>query len=238
MFKMMSDNNFPLIIAHRGASHGAYENSMEAFQLAVDQKADMIELDIHLTKDNHFVVYHDAELKYSKQVYPIKYTTLEKIQSFRLPNDEPIPLLKDVLEKFHNSIQFNIEIKCSITREPFDDLLEDVGIDTSKTVISSFIHDVHMELKESKLEYNLAYLYIFPTFQNKSVARNDFIAAMNPFARFVKKKAVKFYHSLDKKIYPWTVDDEKTIKRLVSYHIDGIITNKPKETREIVKSLV
>ena len=93
-------------------------------------------------------------------------------------------------------------------------------------------------MKETKLEYNLAYLYIFPTFENKSVARNDFIAAMNPFARFTKKKAVKFYHSLGKKVYPWTVDDEKTIKRLVSINVDGIITNRPKETREIINSIL
>jgi len=234
----MSDKTSPLIIAHRGASCDGYENSMAPLQLAVDQKADMIELDVHLTKDNQFIVYHDDTLKFNRMRYPIKLTTLEKIQSFRLPNDEPIPLFKDVLEKFHESIRFNIEFKCDVRRELFDSLLEKVGINTSETVVSSFIHEVHMELKETKLDYNLAYLFVFPSFNNKSVARNEFIAAMNPFARFTKKKAVKFYHSLGKKVYPWTVDDEKTIKRLVSYNVDGIITNKPKETREIVESII
>ena len=234
----MSERISPLVIAHRGASRDGYENSMEAFQLAVDQKANMIELDAHLTKDNHFVVYHDDVLQYGGKKYPIKSTTLEKIQSFRLPNDEPIPLLKDVLDKFHKSIRFNIELKCEVERNKFDNLLTEVGINTAETVVSSFIHEVHIELKETKLEYNLAYLYIFPTFENKSVARNDFIAAMNPFARFTKKKAVKFYHSLGKKVYPWTVDDEKTIKRLVSINVDGIITNRPKETREIINSIL
>ncbi len=234
----MSDKNSPLVIAHRGASKDGYENSMEAFQLAVDQKADMIELDAHLTKDNHFIVFHNDNLRYDGKQYPINLTTLEKIQSFRLPNDEPIPLLKDVLEKFHKSINFNIELKCDVKRAQFDNLLTEVGINTSKTVVSSFIHEVHIELKETKLDYNLAYLFIFPSIHNKSVARNEFIAAMNPFARFTKKKAVKFYHSLGKKVYPWTVDDEKTIKRLVSYNIDGIITNRPKEAREIIESII
>ena len=45
----MTESYFPLIIAHRGASFDTYENSLEAFQLAIDQKADMIELDAHLT---------------------------------------------------------------------------------------------------------------------------------------------------------------------------------------------
>ena len=234
----MNENPSPLIIAHRGASHSGYENSMEAFQFAVDQKADMIELDAHLTKDNQFVVFHDDTIRVDQVSLPIKETNLEKIQAVRLPNDEPIPLLKDVLKKFHPHIRFNIEVKCDITREGFDKLLKEVGIDTSETVVSSFIHEVHMELKETELDYKLAYLYVFPSFNNKSVARNEFIAAMNPFASFTKKKAVKFYHSLGKKVYPWTVDDAKTIKRLVSYGVDGIITNKPKETREIVEELI
>ena len=104
----MSDKVSPIIIAHRGASRDGYENSMEAFQLAVDQKADMIELDIHLTKDNHFIVFHDDTIRVGNQVLPIKATTLEKIQKVRLPNDEPIPLLEDVLTKFHEKIRFNI----------------------------------------------------------------------------------------------------------------------------------
>ena len=234
----MPDKVFPLIIAHRGASKDGYQNSMEAFQLAVDQKADMIELDIHLTKDNHFVVHHDKDLNYQGNSYPIKSTTLEKIQSFRLPNGEPIPLFKDVLERFHKLIRFNIEIKCNIQRNQFNNLLKEVGINTSETVVSSFLHEVHMELKETDLEYQLAYLYLFPTFHNKRAAKNEFIAAMNPFAGFVRKKAVKFYHSLGKKVYPWTVDDEKTIKRLVSYNVDGIITNRPKETRKFIESII
>ncbi len=234
----MSDKVFPLIIAHRGASKDGYQNSIEAFQLAVDQKADMIELDIHLTKDNHFVVHHDNDLNYKGNSYPIKSTTLEKIQSFRLPNDEPIPLFKDVLERFHKLIRFNIEIKCNIQRNQFDDLLKEVGINTFETVVSSFLHEVHMELKETDLEYQLAYLYFFPTSHNKRAAKNEFIAAMNPFAGFMRKKVVKFYHNLGKKVYPWTVDDEKTIKRLVSYNVDGIITNRPKETRKFIESII
>ena len=234
----MSDKNYPLVIAHRGASNTGYPNSMEAFQFAVDQKADMIELDIHLTKDGHIIVHHDANIKYQNQMYSIKDTTLKKIQSFKLPNDEPIPLLKDVLERFHKSIRFNIEFKCEIKKEQFDSLLKEVGINTKETVISSFIYEVHMELKESKLGYQLAYLYTIPSFSNKRVARNEFIAAMNPFARFTSKKAVRFYHSLGKKVYPWTVDDEHTIKRLTACNVDGIITNNPKETREIIESII
>ena len=92
----MSEKPFPLIMAHRGASTEAYENSMEAFQLAVDQKADMIELDVHLTKDNQLLVHHDKDLKFDNQVFPIKFTTLEKIRAFRLPNFKTVCLPSDI----------------------------------------------------------------------------------------------------------------------------------------------
>ena len=59
----MSDSYNPLIIAHRGSSIHAYENSLSAFELAVKQKADMIELDTHLTQDGFFVIYHDNVIK-------------------------------------------------------------------------------------------------------------------------------------------------------------------------------
>ena len=95
-----------------------------------------------------------------------------------------------------------------------------------------------MELKDTDLDYELAYLYFFPSFQNKRVAQNDFIKAMNPYFQFITKKTMKMYHDLGKKVYAWTIDGEKPIKKVISKRVDGIITNKPKETREIAKSVL
>ena len=68
---------YPLIIAHRGASKEAFENSFESFQLAIEQKADMIELDTHLTNDGYFIVHHDADIKYKNKSYVISKTRVE-----------------------------------------------------------------------------------------------------------------------------------------------------------------
>ena len=70
----MSDHNSPIVIAHRGASEDAYQNSMKAFELAVQQKADMIELDTHLTIDGTFIVHHDPIIKFEEFEYVIAET--------------------------------------------------------------------------------------------------------------------------------------------------------------------
>ena len=107
----MTDAYYPFIIAHRGSSIDAYENSSSAFNLAVKQKADMIELDAHLTQDGHFIIYHDSVIKLQGENYVIANTKLEKIQKLSLPNGESIPLLEEVLKRLLPSIQFNVEIK-------------------------------------------------------------------------------------------------------------------------------
>ena len=232
----MIDSKFPLVIAHRGASNDEHPNSMKAFEEAVKQKADMIELDTHLTKDGYFIVFHDDSIPYKENRAVISQTSLDTIKKFKLPNGEPVPLLKDVLKKFLPKIKFNVELKCNVTKEQFDSLLNEVGEDNSKILVSSFLYEPIVNLKDSNIGYELAYLYLFPMNHNKSVALNDFIYAMNPFYRFVTKKTVKFYHEKNKKVYPWTVNDEKQIRKLVRKDVDGIITDNPRITREIISS--
>ena len=157
----MSSSYHPLIIAHRGSSIDAYANSHAAFKLAVKQKADMIELDTHLTSDGYFVVYHDSILRQQGETYVISKTKLETINELRLPNGEPLPLLEDVLRQLLPSINFNVEIKCSVTRKQFEDMLIEVGSDSTRIIISSFRFSVMRELRNSKLGYGLAFLYHF-----------------------------------------------------------------------------
>ena len=232
----MSDSSYPLIIAHRGSSINAYENSLAAFELAIKQKADMIELDTHLTQDGFFVVYHDGVIKLQGENFVISKTKLENIKQLSLPNGEPVPILEDVLKRFLPSIQFNVEIKCKVKREQFEDLLNEVGGDNSKIIVSSFRFSVMDELKNSKLGYDLAFLYFFLTPKIKQKVALNYITAFNPNHTFLREKHVNFYHENKKKVYPWTIDAEKDIKKLVKKRVDGIITNDPENTRKIVES--
>ena len=234
----MNDYRYPSIIAHRGSSIEAYENSFAAFQLAISQKADMIELDTHITKDGHFIVYHDGIIKLDEEEYVISKTKLETIQQLSLPNGDPIPILDDVLKQFLPSISFNVEIKCPITKKQFEDMLERIGVDSSKIIVSSFLFEVINTLKDMTLGYSLAFLYVLPTAKNKKISNLDYVSAMNPFHKLLNSKQVQYYHKNSKKVYPWTIDREKDIRKLIKKRVDGIITNKPKETRDIINGIL
>lgn len=228
----------PIIIAHRGASVDYYQNTMKSFGEAIKQKADMIELDTHLTKDGYFIVHHDASIKTEGLEYIISQTNLETIQSLSLPSNDKIPLLSEVLENYLEKIMFNIEIKCQVTQKEFDTLLTEIGADTKRIVVSSFLSDVMYSLKETQQEYRLAFLYIFPAFLGKRMARKEHIAAINPYFRLLSKATVRYYHKLGKKVFPWTINEEKDIQKLVRKEVDGIITDRPANTRKIIADYI
>ncbi len=234
----MKKTEQPLVIAHRGSSVDAYANSNEAFKLAIEQKADMIELDTHLTKDGHFIIYHDYIIKHQEKKYKISETNLETIKTILLPNKEPIPLLEDVLKQLLSKIKFNIEIKCLVEREEFDALLSNVGGDNSRVLVSSFRRKVLYNLRNSDLGYSLAFLCRRLGLRTRKMVQNDFVEAINPSYKHLRKKHVNFYHKNNKKVYSWTVNEEKDIKSLITKRVDGIITDNPQKARQIIQSYI
>ena len=88
------------IWAHRGASGYETENTLDAFELAVDQGADGLESDVQITKDQQLVFSHDYAVKWKDRKVAIPKLTYEQISIIRLENDHRIPLVKDVFEYF------------------------------------------------------------------------------------------------------------------------------------------
>jgi glycerophosphoryl diester phosphodiesterase len=101
----------PLVIAHRGASGYRPENTLSAFQLAVDQRADMVEMDLHLSRDDAIVIRHDEDLASLGLKREIRAADLAQIQSLDAGDGEKIPTLNEVLDRFGSEIAFNLEIK-------------------------------------------------------------------------------------------------------------------------------
>ncbi|MBU4501284.1 MAG: glycerophosphodiester phosphodiesterase family protein, partial [Nanoarchaeota archaeon] len=101
-----------LKIAHRGFSAIAPENSLEAFRNVVKLKVDMVEFDIHKTKDNHIVVIHDDNVERTTNGKGnINDLTLGEIRNLHIKNGEPIPTLEEVIAVLKNHCGMNIEIK-------------------------------------------------------------------------------------------------------------------------------
>src|SRR3990170_2726562 len=109
----------PLVIAHRGASSDAPENTIAAFELALEQGADALEMDIHLSKDGHPVVIHDFTLERTTDgVGPVSERPVRELKrldgggwhgrSFR---GQRLQTLQEVLERFRDRTRFWIELK-------------------------------------------------------------------------------------------------------------------------------
>jgi glycerophosphoryl diester phosphodiesterase len=133
-----------MIIAHRGESFDAPENTMAAIQLAWDRGADAVEIDIQLSKDNRIVVIHDFETKrlagVNKKVKEQTFEELRKLDvgSWKNPSfkDEKIPSLAEVLESVPNGKKLIIEIKSDSSIIPiFKKDLEESKLDFSQAEI-------------------------------------------------------------------------------------------------------
>lgn len=234
----MEKKSLPLVIAHRGSSAEAYENSMESFNLAISQKADMIELDTHLTSDGNFIIFHNRRITYENKKYLISNTPFKTIEKIQLPNGEEIPLLEEVISKLLPKIRINVEIKCKTSKKVFDKFLRSIGADNTKILVSSFRFDIIKELKSSTLGYKLAYIYRLPSLTCRRLADMNYIHSLNADHRFLSSRAVLYYHKRDKAVYTWTVNKDHLIKKFVKMGIDGIITNNPYKTRKIIESII
>jgi glycerophosphoryl diester phosphodiesterase len=112
-------NKFPLIVAHRGSSGSAPENTMAAFRLAIEEGADMIELDVRMTKDFHIVVHHDRDVSRTTNSKGFIWNlTLNQIRMLDAGSwysskfkGEQIPTLRQVLEMMPPHMRVNIEAK-------------------------------------------------------------------------------------------------------------------------------
>lgn len=106
----------PVVIAHRGASGELPENTFPAYALAVEQRADMIEIDLHLTTDDAVVISHDAELDHFGRDGFIGDLTRAQVSDLDAAHGNeagplPVPELPAVLDRFGERVPFNLEIK-------------------------------------------------------------------------------------------------------------------------------
>src|ERR1051326_2126264 len=102
----------PLVIAHRGASRSEPENTLRAFELAIKLGAQMIELDLHATRDGQIVVIHDADLSHTTNLSgQVSELTLEEVRRADAGKGERVPTLEETLDLARGRVQLYLEIK-------------------------------------------------------------------------------------------------------------------------------
>ena len=237
----------PLVWAHRGASGYAPENTLAAFQKAVDLGADGVELDIQLTKDDQIVVIHDETIdRTSDGKGWVKDYTLEELRAFNYNRTKPeykhadIPTMREVFELLKPTGLFiNIEIKSGVVfyekiEEKILALTKEMGME-DRVCYSSFNHYTVTRIHELKPDAEVGFLYADGPIDMPSYGVKHGVNALHPalynlqydgFVKECKEKGLK--------LNVWTVNERPYMEMCCQYGVDAIITNYPDIAKEVV----
>jgi glycerophosphoryl diester phosphodiesterase len=227
----------PLIIAHRGASAYAPENTMAAFVLAHEQGAAMIELDVLPTADGQLAVFHDQTTeRWDGRPRPVSACTFAELQALSI-GGERVPALEEALAfAAETGMQLNVELKAAGTGARCAALLRTFGV-VEQVIVSSFLPAALHELRATAPEVRRAYLMGTDTYRPDVRARE-----LWPFFALRAVDAVAWhpYHDLPAitqvipmvrragyQVNVWTVDDPARMRLLADAGASGIITNRP-----------
>lgn len=233
----------PSIIAHRGSSTHAPENTIAAFELAVAQNADGIELDVKLCADGQIIVIHDQIVDRtsngSGKVLDLSLAALKELDagSWFSPDfvGESIPTLREVFEAVGKKTFINIELTnyASIRDELPDkviDLVRKHNMEGS-VLFSSFnplaLRRVHKLLPETPI--GLLALPGFAGAWARSFLGRWIVPyqALHPDVGNTTSALVNRHHNKGERVYTWTVNDPEDFRRLFKMGIDGVITDDP-----------
>ncbi len=231
----------PRVIAHRGASGHRPENTPSAYELAIAQGADMIEIDLHLTRDAAIVVTHDESLEGLGGRGEISDAMLSEVRGLDAGDGQRVPLLDEVLDRFGPRISFNLELKCRGDAAPYADLeartLEAVGSRglLGETLFSSFSDEVLATLRACSPEARIGVLV-----SGRAPARWRERAqaveaeAVHFWTGLASPEAIQTAHGDGLAVNVYTVDEPDRMRTLLEHGVDGIFTNHPDRLRVLV----
>jgi glycerophosphoryl diester phosphodiesterase len=232
----------PVIFAHRGASAYAPENTLAAFELALKQQADAIELDVKMSADGQVIVIHDSTVDRTTDGHgKIQDMTLAALKELDAGSflskefaGEKIPTLGEVFETMGKRTFINIELKNYHARG--DDLVEAVCMLVKKHQMQKRI--MFSSFYSSTLSKAHRYL---PEVPRGLLALNGLSGvwarsfgfsfgkynALHPYLKDLTQQEVTRVHRLKRRIHVYTVNMEEDMRRLISWDVDGIFTDDP-----------
>lgn len=239
-----------LVIAHRGASAYAPENTLAAFRLAVEQGADAIELDAKLSSDGRVMVIHDATTdRTARQPGEVRKLTSGQMKSLDAGSffasrftGEPIPTLDEVFEEVGQKILINVEL--TNYASPGDRLVEKVvelvrRYSLEERVLLSSFHPLNL-IRAGRLlpEVPVAILALPGRggwWARSLLMRQLSPSFVNPYYTDATESYIVRQHAEKRRVNVWTVNDPVDLARLAQHGVDGLITDDPTAARSVIK---
>lgn len=261
-FTATSTNDNPnkknvIVIGHRGAAGLAPENTLASFTKAMEFKVDLMELDVHVSKDDSLIVMHDYDVERTTtgkgDIEDLTYSyikTLDAGSKFKPEfSGEKVPTLDEVLKLSGGKTKVLIELKWP-EKGLYKDLVKKVvecvrrNKAESWVVIQSFevayleeMHKLAPDLECQQLI--IAPKGIMPMHVTRKLKGGKFtplpyVTSVNPHHMFVTKAWVKKMHAENKTVYPFTLNTEDKMRKAINLGVDGIITNYPDVANKVL----
>lgn len=232
-------------IAHRGASGYAPENTMAAFDKALQMKADYFELDVQMSKDGKLVLIHDVTVDRTTdgtgRVGDLTFKELRRLDAGSWFDPafagERIPTLEEALDRYRGKIGILIEIK---NPELYPGIERKVAKAlkkrnlhkprNGKIIVQSFNHDLVKKFHSLLPSVPVGVLI---SYRDEGISDKElrnfakYADYVNPNKDMVDRSLVKRIHRFGMKTTPWTVRDRAEADRLKSIRVDGIVTDYP-----------
>jgi glycerophosphoryl diester phosphodiesterase len=226
----------PLLIAHRGASADAPENTLAAFSLAADQGARAIEFDVQLSADGVPVIIHDSRLERTTNGRGLVGThTAAALQALDAGDGQPVPTLDQLFETIGRRLLYNLEIKNWQWRDRGAETAIAACIQAhglAEYVLVSSFNPWALRRARRLLpgQVPLALLYVGGPLQfGRYLFQGE---ADHPHYPLVDESYMTWAARHKRRVHVWTVDDPAEAQRLVHLGVHGIISNKPQYLRE------
>lgn len=221
-----------LKIAHRGAKAYEPENTLQAFQKALDLNSDGIELDVHLSSDESIIVIHDETIDRTTNGKGLVNTfSLAELKSFLIDEKYQIPTLNEVFDLVDKKCLINIELKGLSTAPKVVALIEKYIAEKNwkydHLIISSF--DWNMLEETSTLNSNIPIGVLTEENLETALAFAEKIKAkaIHPDFNLLNEENVRQIQEKGFLVLPWTVNSKEDIKKVKSYKVNGIISDNP-----------
>ena len=242
------------IIAHRGASYQAPENTRASALLAWEQNTDAVEIDVYLSKDNRIVVRHDKNTKRTSGVdLKVSEATSQELRKLDVGSwkdlkyaGEKVPFIEEIIETIPPKKKLFVEIKCGPEIVP---ILTKTLVESGKIeqiVIIAFDLEVATQAKQAMPQVPVYWLLSTKKDnetkqqlphdpKNLQIAQDRGLDGLDVHYAGVTPEFMQAVKQFGQKLYVWTVDDPVEAQRLVDLGVTGITTNRPGWLREQLK---
>ena len=214
------------------------ENTIESVKKAIELNVDGIEIDVFKSKTGELVVYHDPFLsRLSNSNAFIEQISLDSIKKVELIGGFSIPTLKEIVDIIPEKIFLNIELKGKDTANETNIIiinhLNKFNLPISKFIISSFRWDELKKIRSINKDVPIAILVdsLYKIDDAIKLAKQINAVALNPNNKFITRGIVNKIQSNNIKVYPYTINNPKNIRRVRSMGVDAIITDYPERIK-------